>query len=216
MTYHPSSGRSAVTPSDVGRREFQLTPRLGGRGYDTAQVREYLTFLADELRRRDDALAMRDKEIRRLVEWYRNQGVDPAVQTVRAVSAEALAIITAAQKQAEEAIMAARMQAAAEITDAQSLAKAMIEEARVEADQAAVHYRQNAGSNYNSAAESALRTRAMLDVILRNLEALQASAGSIAAVVRHDMGRLTPASTERFTTAPDHLLPPESNRMRFS
>src|SRR5512139_2509732 len=154
MTY-PSHGRRAVTPGDVARQQFQLSPRLGGRGYDTGEVRGYLTFLADELRQRDDALAVRDKEIRRLIEWYRNQGVDPALQTVRAVSSEALAIITAAQRQAEEAIMAARMQAATEITDAQLLARAMIEQARAEADQAAVRYRQDAGTNYDSAAESA-------------------------------------------------------------
>jgi cell division septum initiation protein DivIVA len=210
MTYHPSHGRRAVTPGDVAGQLFQLTSRLGGRGYDTAEVRGYLAFLADELRQRDDALAVRDKEIRRLIEWYRNQGVDPATQTVRAVSSEALAIITAAQRQAEEALMAARMQAATEITDAQLLARAMIEQARAEADQAAVRYRQNAGNNYDSAAESALRTRAMLDVILRNLEALQASAGSIAAVVRHDMGRLAPASTEGSARVPERP-PPENN-----
>ncbi|GAA1798847.1 hypothetical protein GCM10009682_20580 [Luedemannella flava] len=187
---HDGYRRPRVRPDDVMHREFTLSSRLGGRGYDLGEVRDFLLMVGDELRSRDEEMAMLRQENRRLKDWYRQRGEDPAIRSQREVTAEAIGIIARAQEQAERELGAARAQAAAEINDAQTQAAFMIAEAREEADRAAATYRRAAGPSYEAGEESRLRLHAMLNVIMRNVVALGDNAQAIAEVIKHDMNLL--------------------------
>jgi len=186
--------RPPMRPEDVEHHEFTLSPRLGARGYDQAEVRGYLALIADQLRVRDEIAAALQRDNRRLKDWYRHRGEDPTERTQREVTAEAIGVLARAQEQAERELDAARAQAAAEISDAQAQAALMIAEARVESDRAAVRYRHSAGTSYEATEETRLRLHAMLNVILRNVVSLGDNAHAIAEVVRHDMNQLAQES----------------------
>jgi DivIVA domain-containing protein len=183
--------RPRVWPDDVVHHEFTLSSRLGGRGYDQGEVRDFLLLVGEELRARGDEVAMLRQENRRLKDWYRQRGEDPAVRSAREVTSQAVSIIARAQEQAERELGAARAQAAAEINDAQAQAAIMIAEARDDADRAAATYRRAAGPSYEASEEARLRLHAMLNVIMRNVVALGDNAQAIAEVIKHDMNLLT-------------------------
>ncbi len=205
-TNYDAYRRPRVRPDDVVHREFTLSSRLGGRGYDQGEVRDFLLLIGEELRARDEDVAALQQENRRLKDWYRQRGEDPAVRSQREVTTQAVSIIARAQEQAERELDAARAQAAAEISDAQAQAAAMMAEAREEADRAAATYRRAAGPSYEAGEETRLRLHAMLNVIMRNVVALGDNAQAIAEVIKHDMNLLTSPSAPAQRSR-DHAWP---------
>jgi DivIVA domain-containing protein len=189
--YHDDHRRPPMRPEEVAHHQFTLTSRLGGRGYDQDEVRDYLLMLGEELHLRDEEVAILRRENRRLKDWYRQRGEDPASRHQREVTTEAIAIVARAQEQAERELGAARAQAAAEINDAQAQASLMLAEAREDADRAAANYRRSAGPSYQASEETRLRLHAMLNVIMRNVMSMGDNAQAIAEVIKHDMNLLT-------------------------
>jgi DivIVA domain-containing protein len=145
-----------LSAEQIRRRSFRETP-LGRRGYRPDEVELFVGRVAGEVERWTAAYADAQNEVQRLKYYFRNEGVDPDAPRAWDVTADAVALMSRAQLQADRLIADAQAHARAMQHDARAQAEAIVGRARQEADRAAHAYRARAGSDYNADREQAER-----------------------------------------------------------
>jgi DivIVA domain-containing protein len=166
-----TTGRSWVplSPEQVRQRSFREN-QLGRRGYRREDVDAFLIRAADEVHRWSVAYSHSDREVRRLRNYFKDQGIDPEETGVRQPSAEAVTVLAQAQAHADQLIAAAQAHARAMQFDARDQAQAIVAQARAEADKAAHAYRAQAGERYTPDREQVERLGALGRGILAALK----------------------------------------------
>jgi DivIVA domain-containing protein len=165
-----AEGRTWVplSPEQIRARSFREN-QLGRRGYRREDVDTFLTRAADEVQRWNAAYTHAEREIIRLRNYFKGQGIDAAEKEVRAPSTEAVNVLAQAQAHADQLIAAAQAHARAMQYDARDQAEAIVMQARQEADRAAHAYRAQAGEAYTPDREQVERLGALGRSILTAL-----------------------------------------------
>ena len=162
-----------MSPDEV--RSFPLRESgLGRRGYRPEDVDWLRSQLATEVERWGNAYTEAQNEVRRLREYYRQQGVEiDSAPTRTGVSTEAVEILARAQAYADQAGADAQAQARHVQADARAQAETIVAHARREADRAGYAYRSRSGAAYSPDREETARLAAWARSILATVQATQ-------------------------------------------
>jgi DivIVA domain-containing protein len=198
-----SRGWVPLSPDQIRQRTFREN-QIGRRGYRRDDVEAFLTRLADEVQRWSAAYSHADNEVRRLRNYFKDQGIDPEASRARELSVDAVNVLAQAQAHADQLIANAQAHARAMQFDARDQAEAIVSTARQEADRAAHAYRAQAGGSYNADREQVERLAALGRSILAALKGATTQLDGSSAQMR----AITEAFTEELikaTTPTDHL-----------
>jgi DivIVA domain-containing protein len=173
------SGWRPMSPDEIRSAQLRETG-LGRRGYRPEEVHQLLARVANEVARWSEAYAECHAEVRRLRNFYRNEGIDIDRRVERrpetaddAVSTRAIEMLAKAQAYADRVVADAQAQARNMQADARAQAENIVVHARREADAAGRAYRARSGSGYNPDREEVERLVAWTRSILATVKATQ-------------------------------------------
>ncbi|HKT02443.1 MAG TPA: hypothetical protein VJT31_23185 [Rugosimonospora sp.] len=174
----PSKQRSwqPMSPDEIRHAPLRESG-LGRRGYRPEDVDRLRHQLAQEVEQWSQAYSDAQSEVRRLRDYYRNQGVEvdrsQARPVATGISTEAVQIVARAQAYADRVVADAQAQARHVQSDARAQAEAIVAQARREADQAGQAYRMRAGQAYSPDREETERLAAWARSILASMQLAQ-------------------------------------------
>ncbi len=159
-----------LSPSAIRARRFRESSRLQ-RGYDRAEVDEFLSRIAVDVSNWTDAVNHLQDEIDRLKDSVRAQaGGQPKHQRH---NEDAVRLITQAQQQADAVLAEAHAHARAVQADAREHAERITRRAQAEADQAARAYRARSGVDYSADEEARERHLAFCRSVVKAISSVQ-------------------------------------------
>lgn len=126
--------RSPLSAEKVRSTTFSRPP-FGRRGYHEDEVRMFLTRIADDIAAADAEKAALRAEVSRLVHYYRDHGQDASEE--RAISVEAVNLISRAQQTADSQVAQAEEYARQLVAHARSRYQELLSHAQEQAQQAA-------------------------------------------------------------------------------
>jgi len=157
-----------LSPEQIRQHTFRES-QMGRRGYRRDDVDAFVTRAADEVQQWSAAYTHSDGEVRRLRNYFKDQGIDPEASRARDLSTDAVNVLAQAQAHADQLIASAQAHARAMQYDARDQAESIVAQARQEADRAAHAYRAQAGPAYTAEREQVERLAALGRSILAAL-----------------------------------------------
>jgi DivIVA domain-containing protein len=202
-----SRGWVPLSPDQVRQRTFRENQR-GRRGYRREDVDAFLGRVADEVQRWSAAYNHMDNEVRRLRNYFRGQGIDPAAPRAPIMSLDAVNTMAQAQAHADQLIANAQAHARAMQFDAREQAEAIVAKARREADHAAHAYRAEAGEAYTADREQVERLASLGRSILCALNGASTQLDGASAQMRAIAEAFTAELTKTIEPTGRQLSPP--------
>ena len=201
-----SGGWVPLSPDQIRQRAFREN-QIGRRGYRRDDVDAFLTRVADEVQRWNAAYSHSEGEVRRLRNYFKGQGIDPAVPRGRTLSIDAVNMLAQAQAHADQLIANAQAHARAMQYDAREQAEAIVAQARREADHAAHAYRAKAGHAYTAEREQVERLAVLGRSILAALNGATTQLNGASVQMRAITEAFTNELTKATMPTDSHLGP---------
>ncbi|MBT2231077.1 DivIVA domain-containing protein [Nonomuraea sp. NEAU-A123] len=122
----PSNARQPLTPDRVRNKDFSRA-KLGSRGFNVDEVRNFLYRMAEDMTASDMEKAELRAEVDRLKNWYKDHGTDttnPGATQQARLNVDAVNLLSRAQQTAD-----------AQIAEAEDYARRLVGQARQQYEQ---------------------------------------------------------------------------------
>ncbi|MEU7856839.1 DivIVA domain-containing protein [Nonomuraea sp. NPDC049141] len=135
----PSNARQPLTPDRVRNKDFSRA-KLGSRGYNVDEVRNFLYRMAEDITASDMEKAELRAEVDRLKNWYKDHGTDttnPGGAQQARLNVDAVNLLSRAQQTADAQIAEAEDYARRLVGQARQQYEQLLQEAQQRAEEAA-------------------------------------------------------------------------------